>query len=218
MLCKNIKSGNRVEITLNDNVMQSQVESVKEPNELLLRTPVLNGRLAVIPDNSEITAIIFTEHGLLNFIAHVIENLNVDGFNFLRINLLRRGERVQRRQFYRLHCSAPFFFKQVQDHNELFDIKGASTGIVQNISGGGICFVCNKDLMKNHLIKGFITINDEQALIVGKVLDGQYKFNTHAKYKMQYRVQFENLPSGVFEIIMRYILKEQREILRVKEH
>ena len=213
MINKYVKVGDRIEITdksIDGRVMFSQVESILEPNELLIRAPVINGRLTAMSAGCELSVVIFTEKSIYKHVAHVTENVKQDGFNMLHIKLSGDGERVQRRDFFRISCEAPFYFKQVSDENAPFSGDDAAYGIVLDISGGGVRFISNHLLTEESLVKGYIVMEDQRAQILGKVLNAHNVPNALSEYKIQYRVRFMNLSDEVSETIIQYILKLQR--------
>ena len=217
MFYKYVKIGDRIEIsekTGNKGVMFSQVEGMPEHGELLIRTPVVKGRIAEIPASSEINIIIFTEKGMFRFGVYVIWSYKQDSFGLLHIKILGDGERVQRRDFYRLNCETPFYFKQVLDYNEPFESKDTFYGIVLDISGGGMRFKCNERLTENAFVQGIIELDNERALVAGRVLDSKELFDTSSVFNFQYRIQFVILPDEVMEKIMQYILNGQRKQLQ----
>ena len=211
MLNKYIKTGDRIEIIEKQTIMFSQVENTINLREFLIRTPVINGSLAEISVSGALSLVIFTEKGMLRFSASVIESLKQEGFSLLHVKLTSDGERVQRRDYYRLNCKAPFFFTAIKDPNDDFDTENASLGLIEDISGGGARLACNLPMTENEIVRGLIELDDEKALIAGKVLDAQTKFN---EYKYQYRIRFLGLPDKDLEIIKRYILKGRRKQLQ----
>ena len=217
LFCKYVNIGDRIEILENSgekNILHSQVEDIPKLGELLIRMPIINGRYAIMPDNSELSIIIFTEKGMFKFCVCVAGNLKKDGFGLLHIKISNDGERIQRRDFYRLSCETAFCFKQVFNCSEPFESENALTGIILDISGGGLRFICNCELRENALIKGIVKLNNEYALIAGKVLDTKKLVNESNEYKFQCRVQFLVLSQEVMKKIMKYIFDEQRKQLQ----
>jgi c-di-GMP-binding flagellar brake protein YcgR len=219
MSFKYVKVGDRISLTdrSKGREMASLVEGVPEPGELLIRAPVVNGGLAVISDNSVLIVVIFTEKGIIKFDANVIENLKEDGFRLLHVKLLGEGERIQRREYFRMDCKTPFLFNQIKDYGQRFIKETAIPGMVQDISGGGIRFVSDHLLSEDEMVKGVIELEDENALVSGKILEIQNILNSNTlSYKYQYRVQFINVPDKAIETITRYIFNRQRKQLQLQ--
>ncbi|MDR1558109.1 MAG: flagellar brake protein [Clostridiales bacterium] len=218
MSYKYIKIGDRIEVTEKDGckALFSLVEHMPEPGELLLKTPVINGRLAGAPDGAELSVAVFTENGIYKFGAYVIRKFKQDGFSLTHIKLSSEFERVQRRDSYRLKCEAPLSFMEVEAICAPFAGEGAFSGIIRDISGGGACVVSNYPLMEGALIKGVIELGDETALVTGKVLEARSVPNTRSAYKFQYRVEFVSLSDELMAAIMRYILEGQRKQLLLR--
>ena len=220
LFCKYVNIGDRIEILGNSgekNILHSQVEGIPKLGELLIRMPIIKGRYVIMPDNSILSIIIYTEKGMFRFCVCVAGNLKKDGFGLLHIKISNDGERVQRRDFYRLSCETAFCFKQVLNCNEHFESENAFTGIILDISGGGFRFKCDCELRENVLIKGIIELNNEYALIAGRVLDTKELIHESNEYKFQYRVQFLSLSKEVMKKIMQYIFDEQRKQLQRRQ-
>ena len=217
MSFKYIRAGDRIDIFEKSSagrMMNSQVEDILEPAGLLIKAP--GGRLADFPGESGLRALVFTDIGIFEYNAYVVEKVSRNGSNLLHVSLPGEGERVQRREFYRLNCALPFCFKKVANANAPFNASGGKTGLILDISGGGIRFVSGFPLGRNSLIKGNVDLDGESALIAGKVIFAQRIRSEEANLTLQYRAHYVNLPDGVLDIIIRYVLNGQRKQLQCR--
>jgi len=213
-----IKTGDQADITLKtyeNSALPSRVENVLDFPELLVRAPVINGRYRVLPDGLEISLTVYTEKGVYKFESVVTGSAVQNGFGILRVNLGEEGERVQRRNFFRMDCLIPFCFKPVTDTAEILNPQDAEKGVILDISGGGMRFVSQFELMEGMLIKGLIEMETKPAIVTGKILFARQMPNAG---KFQYRVRFDNLPDEISEQIVQYVLQLQRDQLRREQN
>ena len=218
MSFENIRIGDRADISLKtyeSKILQSKVENVTNAREILIRSPVINGRPRGFPDNTEISLVIYTEKGMYRFGARVIESVKRGASDMLRVSLETDGERVQRREFFRADCLLPLYFNQVTSFTDILDRKNADRGVVLDMSGGGLRFVSKVELMEGMMIKGLIEAEPEPVLITGKIIKAQ-RLPDNDKY--EYRARLEDLPDEICELIIRYVLKLQRDQLQREQN
>ncbi|MBZ4669253.1 MAG: uncharacterized protein JG775_2406 [Defluviitaleaceae bacterium] len=112
-------------------------------------------------------------------------------------------EKFQRREFFRFECVIPFQF-QVGDLWE--------SGIIKDISGGGIRFITNSQLNTKENLVMRIPLEAEEILLSGKILIKEDS-NTEL-YKYQYRVMFDDIKKNDQDAIIQYIFMQQRKQVR----
>lgn len=218
-MLSNIKIGDRLEISLLKDrkvgkVHVSQVEEVLPNNSLLLHVPISYGQLVKLSTKERYNMLFFTDKGMINFEAE-ITGFKKDGeFNYMIVNVLSEGERMQRREFFRFSALIPIKFAPISENakgnsveeDALFD------GIVKDLGGGGLRFVTNENFGEKAKIKCILMLGDRCLIAVGKVLHRQCF--PKANYKFQYRVEFVNISQSDQEEIIQYIFNEQRKIIQ----
>lgn len=208
MFIDGIKTGDRLEITSAGKAYVSVVEAAGENGELTVHMPIEYGKLVKLQKNEEYSVLFFTEKGMLRFTAAVSDYEKADGFNFIKLNLLSEGERVQRRSFFRFNCVIPFTFT--------LDGGGAPRdGVMKDICGGGIRFVTNYDIPKDKRVSCVAEINGETLCLAGEILHKQHF--PKSVYAYQYRIEFTGMVQGDRDKIVQYVYDEQRrEIKRIR--
>ena len=116
MLSDNISIGDRIEISLeNDqdktNTYFSCVENTIQNDKVTIRVPINYGKELFLDKNVEYSMLFFTEKGMILFKAVVESYIKQDDFNLMIVRLLNKGEKVQRRKFFRYTCLLPLKFK-----------------------------------------------------------------------------------------------------------
>lgn len=219
----NITVGNKVEISLLreekivDKTYISVVEDVFENNQILMYVPISYGSLIRLEMGKVYSMLFITAKGMYKFEASVIKYINEGAFNFMLVELLTDGEKVQRREFFRFRCSIPFKFEKFTDeeneesYNDDKDLI-LSYGIIEDIGGGGIRFVSNEELEEGDKIKCLVVLGDNYVICVGKILIKENSINN--VYKNQYRIEFINMKTTDKDIIVKYIFNEQRKVAR----
>lgn len=216
----NLSVGNKVEISLSrsadeksvDKAYVSVIEDIFENNQILMYVPISYGSLVRLDTGKTYSMLFITDKGMFKFDANIIKYINEGLFNFMLVELISEGEKVQRREFFRYRCRIPFKFEKMSDEPAGEDIDKdliLSYGIIEDMGGGGIRFVSNEELNEQEKVKCLIVLGESYVICIGKVLDKEKSLNP--AYKNQYRVEFLNMKASDKDIIVKYIFSEQRK-------
>lgn len=223
MLFGNIKIGDRLEITQLqerklDRSYVSQVEDVISEDEIVIHVPISYGQLVKLSMNKKYSMLFFSEKGMIRFDAEITGYTKENGFHFMRAKMLSKGERIQRRDFFRFNCLLPLKFSIIEESasEDEFENTDINDAIIKDIGGGGLRFVTNESIGENGKIKCIIMLGDDYFVISGKVLHKQYF--PKSNYKYQYRVQFVNILEYEQERIIQYIFNEQRRMMQKNQN
>ena len=216
LLFSNIKIGDRIEITAKDRVYISQVENILDEAHLLIHVPISYGQLIKLPIDFTYKFLFFTDNGMIRFESNILEYTKQDGFYLMRVKLILPGEKMQRRNFFRFACLLPFKFSVIGHTGDAAPDNAMFDGIIKDIGGGGIRFVCNDPIEENTKIKCLIMLNEDYFIIIGKVLHKQYF--PKSVYKYQCRAIFTGILPSEQERIVQFIFAEQRKSLHLIEN
>jgi len=204
--------GDRIEIqsgTKEDVIYISRVEEVFD-DFIRISVPIYATKLVLLRLEEKYKAYFHTQNGC--FEAQItVKNRGKEGSLYYIDVTVGEGKKIQRRDFYRLECILQMRF--VIDNGEE-ESEEVFSGIVKDISGGGIKFVSNTGISPGSTLKAFIEIKDEYLDIVLNVLhaaaceNGSYKYEYGAKYKV--------ISAANREKIIKYIFDEQRKIMLKK--
>ncbi len=216
-MLKFVTVGNTVELSLVRDgkairTYKSKVEDASNPKAVLIHVPSVQGQLVKLPKSDAYEMLVFTDGKLLKFKAKLTGYTKQDGFMYCVLKMLSKGEKVQRREYFRYNTQMPitFFTKSHEDEN--YNTWELKTGLVKDIGGGGIRFVSNVDIEKKDTLKVFVVLYDNMFVAECKILfiDPTPETST---YRHQYRVQFLNTFETERELIVQYIFNEQRRVL-----
>lgn len=115
-------------------------------------------------------------------------------------------KKTQRREYYRFDCVLPLKF--VIDRGNLEEEEEVLSGIVKDISGGGIKFVTNTKLQNGVVLKSFLEIKDEFIDVLLKVC---YVNKDESDYSYECGAKFKVISEDNKEKILKYIYEEQRK-------
>lgn len=221
MLSEHIKIGDRVEISLRrdnaaDKSYVSLVENKIGDSELAIDVPISHGQLVAMKPGDNYRMLFFTDKGMYAFDANILKYFKEDGFNLIKVRLTSKGEKVQRRDFYRYECYLPMKFTIIRDFNpdqnegekppnSLHDAS------IRDVSGGGVKFETDTAVEEGNLIKCAFRLDGILISAKGKVLSRDTQDN--GRYKYMYRVQFVKISLENQESIIKYIFMEQRKLL-----
>jgi len=214
-----MKTGDRIEIMPRDKSIGksyvSKLEQVIDETTMDLHVPIAYGYLVKLPLEKPYSFIFYTENGMMRTDAQIESYFAEDGFQMMRIKLLTKTERYQRREYFRFDCSLPMKFGEVAEDYDIARDKPTPDmfiGTVKNISAGGVNFVSNHEIEMNALVKCVIPLGEVDFLTLAHVLQRQEMRD--AEQKFRYRVMFLDLTALEKDKIVKYVFSEQRKALR----
>lgn len=213
-----IKTGDKVEITVKhmqdeDLIFTTSVEKVIDDNHIQVQAPIHCGKLVKFNFDSSYPALFITDKGIINHNAFPVEHLKADGFNYLIFRIVPDGIRRQRREHFRFTCDLPFKFSEFGNDSVDDNVEELS-GLIRDISAGGIRFDSNAEISLASEIKVEVILNDILFVSTGKIL---YKRHiSDSPYKYEYRIIFINILDDEKDKIMQFVFNEQRNTLKVK--
>lgn len=220
MISKNIGIGDRLEIRYKDKefsekVYISQVQNIINENKIVIYAPITYGALAKLQKKAIFNFLFFTDKGIISFDGQVESYTKKEGFNLIIIEFISEGEKVQRRGSFRFSCILPFNFYILSDNPDKSDSTEEDkiySGIVKDISAGGLRFITNEEIDEKKIIKSLLDLDKEVLISIGNIIQ-RHTF-PKSTYKYQYRVKFIDISSIEQEKIVQFIFAEQRRILR----
>lgn len=233
MLSKYVVPGNKLEMqavernkyidnTETKKVYQTKVYDVLSDDRLEICMPMDKTKLILLPVNSEYDLYFYTQSGLYQCFATVIDRYKTDNNFILLMELASNLRKFQRREYYRLSCalemdSRPLEKEEIeaveQRNNLIVPGLPLKRSVIVDISGGGIRFVgsyayepeslvcCKYNLVIDGVSKEYNLI--AKILMVRKLedRDGLY----------EHRAQYINIDTIEREEIIRFIFEEERK-------
>ncbi|MFV0519763.1 MAG: flagellar brake protein [Lachnospirales bacterium] len=212
-----IEIGSSIELSLvRDNkpvrTYKSKVESPENPNAILVQVPSVNGQLVKLPVSNSYEMIVYADAKLIKFKVHLTGYEKQDGFMYCVLKLLDKGEKVQRREYFRYVVQIPFSYITKKSNEANYNVWELDAGLIKDIGGGGIRFASNTTHDKDDILMVYVALYDSLFVAECKILfidptpEG-------SSFRHQYRVQFIDTFETEREIIVQYIFNEQRRIL-----
>jgi len=220
VISKNIGIGDRLEIRHKDKefsekIYISQVQNIINENKIVIYAPITYGALVNLPKKTIFNFLFFTDKGIISFDGRIEDYNKKEGFNLIVIEFVSEGEKVQRRGSFRFSCVLPFNFYILNNEIDSANITEEDkiySGIVKDISAGGLRFITNEEIDEKKIIKSLLDLDKEVLISVGNIIQ-RHTF-PKSNYKYQYRVKFTDISSTEQEKIVQFIFAEQRRILR----
>ena len=241
MLTKHVLPGDRMELVTiksdmegNDvkeerRVYRTKVYDVISDEEIRVSMPIEGGKLILLPIDGEYELCFYTQQGLFECYARVIDRYKSDNVYILVMTLTTNIRKFQRREYYRLNCILDMKCRsiggsdeekvneRISQRVEFMDTDFTlQDGVIVDISGGGARFVSSQKYEKDNYILFIFSliINGEPVpySVEGRVLFSDEIVGKEGTYEN--RVQFVNLTNDDREGIIRYIFEEERKIRR----
>ncbi|WP_317366737.1 flagellar brake domain-containing protein [uncultured Tyzzerella sp.] len=215
----NLKPGIPVEIgQISDknlvNTHKSRLNDVLNDEEITILAPISNGSIVKLSHNTEYFIIFKTKEGILKSTIKVLSYDKKEQIPLIKIKLLKKMEKIQRRSSYRLRIGLDFEFDIVEDASDetLKDTDILlSKGRTFDISNGGIKFFSNENLEKGKYIKILINVEGIFVVAIGSIIYKE-KISTDEEFKYSYRCRLENISEKYVEDLSRYIFEKQRDL------
>lgn len=233
MLSKYVVAGNKVEMqaverakyiddTEKKKVYQTLVCDILSEDRLEIYMPMEKSKLILLPVNAEYDLYFYTQAGLYQCFANVIDRYKTDNQFILLMELTSNLRKFQRREYYRLSCalemnSRPLEKEEVEvvERGNSFLVPGLplKRSVIVDISGGGIRFIGNYAYEPESLVycKYNLVVdgNAKEYTLVAKVLMVRELEDRPGVY--EHRAQYINIDTSEREEIIRFIFEEERK-------
>lgn len=181
----------------------SQVDEVIDETHIKILAPIQKGIIVSLRLHERYEFVFYTPKGVIGCNGEIINRNQKNGLHFMIVQLNPPFKKVQRRSFYRMECILSFQYL-------LENGEQIGTGVIKDISGGGIRFIGNKEVALGQRITCMIPMPTKELFTV----KGQVLFKRRSstdQYPYEHRVQFIDLDPKDQEMIIRYIFLEQRK-------
>lgn len=233
MLSKYVIPGNKVEMqaverakyideTEKKKVYQSKVCDILSEDRLEIYMPMEKSKLILLPVNAEYDLYFYTQAGLYQCFANVIDRYKSDNQFILMVELTSNLRKFQRREYYRLSCALEMNSRPLEKEEVEVVEKGNSylvpglplkRSVIVDISGGGIRFIGNYAYEPESLVccKYNLVVdgNAKEYTLVAKVLMVRELEDRPGVY--EHRAQYINIDTSDREEIIRFIFEEERK-------
>lgn len=233
MLSKYVVPGNKIEMQAVERakyiddvekkkVYQTQVCDILSEDQLEIYMPMEKSKLILLPVNAEYDLYFYTQAGLYQCFANVIDRYKSDNQFILLMELTSNLRKFQRREYYRLSCalemnSRPLEKEEVEvvEKGNNFLVPGLplKRSVIVDISGGGIRFIGNYAYEPESLVccKYNLVVdgNAKEYTLIAKVLMVRELEDRPGVY--EHRAQYINIDTSEREEIIRFIFEEERK-------
>ncbi len=210
------------ELLIKKKVYQSQVSDILSEDRLEILMPMENTRLISLPVNSEYQIYFFTENGIYQSSAIVVDVYKPDKNFVLLLQLTAGLRKTQRREYYRLDCAIGINIRPLEED----EMKAAARhdrylkpdlpfkqAVAVDISGGGLRFVGDYPYEPNSLIYCQYSLDmgekKKDYSLMAKILVSIEVENKPGSY--EHRAQYINIDTSEREEIIRFIFEEERK-------
>lgn len=233
MLSKYVLPGNKLEIQPlkradygNDfekkKVYQTKVYDVLSEERLEVCMPMEKTKLILLPVDAEFDLYFYTNVGLYQCFARVVDRYNNNGNYILLMELTSNLRKFQRREYYRLSCALEMNARMLEkeeisaiEKKERYLVPGLplKRSIIVDISGGGIRFVGDYSYETDSLIccKYHLLIDgkEKEYTLIAKIIAVRELEEKPGLF--EHRAQYINIDTLDREEIIKFIFEEERK-------
>lgn len=208
-------------------IYQSQLIDILSDDRIEISMPVEKTKLILLPVDEEYDLYFYTQNGLYQCYARVIDRYKSNKVFSLLLDLTSNLRKYQRREYYRFSCALEMNSRTLEEEevqavernsNMLVPGLPLQRSIIVDISGGGLRFVANYAyevdcmiLCKYHL---WADGKSKEYNLYGRVLAVKEVENRPGIY--EHRVQYVNIDKNNREDIIKFIFDEERKTRRIK--
>lgn len=204
-------------------IYRTKVFDVLSEDQLEIMMPIEKGKVILLPVDGQFDLCFYTAKGLYQCYARILDRYKSNNVYIVVAELTSNLKKRQRREFYRLDCALEVRFRELEKEEVdaveqgFFRPKPTNpallkTGIVADISGGGVRFTAESRYEAGTLLYCTYTlagrVMEKQYHLVGRVL------RSHELEKrpgvFENRIQYVNIDVDDREEIIKYIFEEER--------
>lgn len=234
MLSKFLLPGNKIELQeigllrnkKNDaekKIYYSRVYDILDEDRLEITMPMEKTKLQLLQVDEEYEMVVYGVGNVYQCIVRVTDRYKSNNVYLLSVELTSNLKRIQRREFYRYSCALEMQVRNLEPQEvskieekgeyELVEERPLKRGVIVDISGGGLRFICEEFFEMNSLVccKYQLVLSGEvkEFQLVGRILVAKNLENKQKVY--EYRIQYMNIDLEAREDIIKYIFQEERK-------
>ena len=231
--------GDRIEITPVKSKFSEDKPETRYASQLLdfddirtakISTPLKDGRIIPLRVDQDVRLCFFTKSGLYQCKARIKKRYIEDKIPMLDVLLVSEPEKYQRRRFYRLECTYEIRYRRLSleevrirrdlesgygDEQELKKQleeipEEWKTGVITNLSGGGLRFHLNESLEKGESIELDIPITLKNGVVPMRVFSHVIDCTGESINSKDVRCEFDSIGNKERELVVKYVFEEQR--------
>lgn len=215
------------EVTLPDGTQgirtyQSEVFDIGQDGKVLLSMPMEKTKLVLLPVDGEYNVCFFSKGGMVQANIRILDRQKLQNNYVLVTEVISDLRKYQRREYYRFNCVLEAGVRPISKDEAEAISKGLEhlvsevnmeTGIVVDISGGGLRFVSKQEFQTGDLvyIRYRLTIEDRKRTfrMATRVVSAKEMQRKNGEYET--RVKFLAIDATTREEIIKYIFDEERK-------
>jgi c-di-GMP-binding flagellar brake protein YcgR len=180
------------------------VESVMDDERILLNIIRMGGNETRLSVGKTYTLHFFSPEGVYKYEADLRGYMQVDSNDYMFFQTIGDGERIQRRESFRLICNEEIAFYVVENSDEEPKI---SKGFIRDMSCGGICLLTEDELSASKLLNVKLPMIEPDFELYAAILSK--KAVSEEKFKWQYGIEFIGSTDSNTEKMESYVASQK---------
>lgn len=204
-------------------VYLSQVVEIAGAVDLKISMPTEGTRQVPLSAGEVFECCFYTRKGLYQADFQVTDRFMEGNLPVIMMRIQRPLKKVQRREYYRYSCTLPMKYRAADEEEKLTDeeLKNQEwkNGVVLDLSGGGLRFVVEDNLIKDQLYQFSLVLKVKEKLknylLYGNLIyTGSMPSNPRLH---EGRIQFAYMDESVRDEIISYIFAEERKKISINK-
>lgn len=219
MTLQEIKIGTRLELEIQNksgekvgSALISQMQEYQEDGLIVISAPIYEARLIYLPNDVQIRiSFVHHKYGLLGFTALVRAREFKGNIAVLVIEPVTEIEQIQRRMNFRLDILLDAVVMFPDAGNEPFK------AITKNISGSGLCLICDSDFQKNTSVLVELRLTDNIAIKTKCLILRSNTAESRKGKKYEIGMCYTEIAKKDQDTLIKFIFDQQRLRLKGKK-
>ncbi len=209
--------GIKIEIDLLDDkkILTSQFELIEDEENIVISAPLTEGNVFPLQKNSLFIGYFLMKSNtytmdLFSFRGRVTGRFRSKNLVSLRVKILGKIEKVQRRLFFRIETTLEVRYN-INIGEKEDNQKDWKETLTRNISGGGICMLVEERLDLGAPVECIIRLKDGSIPFKG-IITRMDKYDIKSRFTYEAGVKITDIGESERENIVQYVFTEQRRM------
>lgn len=218
-------------------VLSSKIVDILDDETIVIYMPMDKTVTVPLRLNEKVEMFFYTANYMLSAQVIVKDRYFEGPLSVAKLQVISPFEKLQRRQYYRVECYIPFKFvileevavdkllsfggtdrltlRNYQNHIEEMEeeIRIWQSGVIVDLSGGGIRFVTETDVDKGDAILLSMQLNngdtEDDIIVVSRVVNVEEKLEPRGKVEV--RARFYKIQDSLRDIIVKFVFDKERK-------
>ena len=191
--------------------LSSQITEVNQDGTFDILTPIYKNKIVNLLNETKLDVVLTKGNAIYSLKAQIIGK-NFRKISSMKIEALSDMEKTQRRGFYRMRIIKEVTVKKIENLEEK-RFGSPVKGTILDISAGGGMFTCTADFFEGDLLELDFEIRGRRIALLARI-KRKLLNDVNSRYNHSYGVRFHNITEPERNEISKFVIEEQRRLIK----